>query len=130
MNARKIVMKIVGVSFSILVIVLVICALMWAGRYAYDFGYRVFTEEAVSEEDGQDITVRIEKGMDSFAIGALLEDKGLIKDGRLFVVQLRLSAYNGKIKPGVYTLNTSMRAREMIQIMATPEKETETETEK
>ena len=59
-------------------------------------------------------------------IGSMLEDKGLIRDGKLFAVQLKLSAYSKKIKPGVYTLNTSMTAKEMMEVMSpVPEKDTE-----
>ena len=47
MSASKIVMKIVRISFSVLVVVLVIFVLFKAGSYAYDFGYRVYTEVCV-----------------------------------------------------------------------------------
>jgi UPF0755 protein len=44
------------------------------------------------------------------------------------LLQLKLSAYSGKLVPGVYTLNTSMEPKEMMVVMATvPEAETETE---
>lgn len=128
MSARKVVMRVVSISFSILVIVLVIFALAKLGEYAYTFGYRVFTEEPIStEEEGSDVIVRIENDMDAIDIGNLLEEKGLVRDGTLFLAQLKLSSYNNKLKPGVYTLNTSMTAKEMMQVMSPAEKETETE---
>ena len=109
MSASKIVMKIVRISFSVLVVVLVIFVLFKAGSYAYDFGYRVYTEQPVSSD-----------------IGSMLEEKGLIRDARLFAVQLKLSAYSKKIKPGIYTLNTSMTAKEMMEAMSpVSEKDTE-----
>ena len=59
-------------------------------------------------------------------IGSMLEEKGLIRDARLFAVQLKLSAYSKKIKPGIYTLNTSMTAKEMMEAMSpVSEKDTE-----
>ena len=115
MSASKIVMKIVRISFSVLVVVLVIFVLFKAGSYAYDFGYRVYTEQPVSSGDGKDIVVQIEAGMSGSDIGSMLEEKGLIRDARLFAVQLKLSAYSKKIKPGIYTLNTSMTAKEMME---------------
>lgn len=127
MSARKVVMRVVSISFSILVIVLVIFALTKLGEYAYQFGYRVFTEEPMSTEEGTDVIVRIENDMDDIDIGNLLEEKGLIRDGTLFLAQLKLSSYNNKLKPGIYTLNTSMTAKEMMQVMSPAEKETETE---
>ncbi len=131
MSARKIVMKVVSISFSVLVIVLLVYALAQAGKYAYQFGYRVFTETAVAEDEdeGEDVIVSIEDGMSAGDVGALLEEKGLIRDKYLFFLQLKLSAYSKKIKPGIYTLNTSMRAEEMMQIMSGSEEETETEEE-
>ncbi len=127
MSARKVVMRVVSISFSILVIVLVIFALAKLGEYAYQFGYRVFTEEPISTEEGSDVIARIENDMDEVDIGNLLEEKGLVRDGTLFLAQLKLSSYSNKLKPGVYTLNTSMTAKEMMQVMSPAEKETETE---
>ena len=61
-------------------------------------------------------------------IGALLEKKGLVRSADLFAVQLKLSSYSKKIKAGVYTLSTSMTAKDMMQVMSADEV-TETETE-
>lgn len=129
MSARKIVMRVVSISFSVLVIVLVIFALTKLGSYAYQFGYRVFTEKPMSTGEGRDVVVRLDGGMDGKEVGEMLEKKGLIRDAALFAVQLKMSSYNGKLKPGIYTLNTSMTAREMMQVMSPAEEETETETE-
>ncbi len=48
----------------------------------------------------------------------MLKENGLIKDVSVFVVQEKLSEYSGEIKPGVYVLNTSMTAEEMIAVMS------------
>lgn len=125
MSTSKIVLKIVSISFSILMILLILLALSNLGNYFYDFGYRVFTEEPVSGEPGRDVEVRITDSMSDMEIGKLLEEKGLTRDGTLFFIQLKLSAYNNKLKNGVYTLNTSMDAREMMQIMSGSELTTE-----
>lgn len=119
MSASKVVMKIVNISFSILLMLLIVFGLYKTGEAAYLFGYRVFTETAVtSEEEGTDKVVQITGDMGEKDIGELLENKGLIRDSVLFVVQLKLSSYSNKIKPGTYTLNTSMASREMMQIMS------------
>lgn len=125
MSTSKIVMRIVSISFSILVIVLILFGLSKIGDYAFDFGYRVFTEQPVSKEPGKDVVVQVESGMSASEIGQMLEEKGLIEDSTLFVAQLKLSAYEKKIQPGVYTLNTSETAREMMQVMSTSEVSTE-----
>lgn len=121
MNAKKVVFKIVNISFSILVVVLVIFLMFRMGTYAYDFGYRVFTEEAMSPKPGKDVVVEVEQNMSSTALAQMLEDKRLVREDKLFLIQLKLSAYSDKIKPGIYTLNTSMTPREMIEEMASGE---------
>ncbi|MBO6148750.1 MAG: endolytic transglycosylase MltG [Lachnospiraceae bacterium] len=94
---------------------------------AYDFGYRVFSEPPISEEPGIDIDVTIPMGSGAMDIGEILENRGLIRDKRLFFVQERLSAYHGKLEPGTYTLNTSMTAEDMIAVMSAAEEEGEEE---
>lgn len=129
MSTSKIVMRIVSISFSILVVVLILFGFTKLGNYAFDFGYRVFTEQPISKEPGKDVVIQVESGMSDSELGQILEDKGLIRDGTLFVAQLKMSAYANKIQAGIYTLNTSETAKEMIQIMSTVEESTEdTET--
>lgn len=129
MNVNKIVFRFVSISFSILVLLLVFIGLMKAGTYCYDFGYRIFTEEAVDAEPGRDVVVQVSEDMSAFEIGSMLEEKGLVDDGKLFFVQLKLSAYAKKITPGVYTLNTSMEPKKMMEIMSTTVVEEETESD-
>lgn len=129
MKANKIVIKIVSISFSILILILLVVALYRGGKMAYGFGYRVFTESAIDlPEEGQDKVVEVLEGMGDRELSGLLEKKGLIRDANLFLIQLKLSSYNKKIKPGTYTLSTSMTAQEMMQVMSAAELEN-TETE-
>lgn len=125
MSTSKIVLKIVSISFTILVILLILLGFSKMGNFAYDFGYRVFTEKPVSSEPGKDVFVQIDSSMSELDIGAMLEEKGLVRSGQLFFVQLKLSAFNGKLKSGTYTLNTSMNVRKMMQIMSGSELDTE-----
>lgn len=92
---------------------------------AYEFGYKVFADEPVSISGGRTITVGISDNMSTKDIAQMLEEKGLIEDARLFVVQELLSAYHGEITPGIYDLSTAMTAQEMLAIMAVPEEEAE-----
>ena len=118
MNKNKLVLRFVSISFSVLVILLVLIGFVKVGTYCYDFGYRIFTEEAIDEEPGRDVVVQITDDMSGMDIAKELKDKGLIQDARLFYVQLKVSAYSKKINPGVYTLNTSMQARDMMVEMS------------
>ena len=125
MKWNKVVFKFVSISFSILVALLVVVGLIGLGSYCYDFGYRVFTESPVDETPGRDVTVSVTADMSEHDIGKMLKEEGLVEDANLFYAQLKLSAYSGKLKPGVYTLNTSMTAREMFVIMAADAGDTE-----
>ena len=60
-------------------------------------------------------------------IGKLLEEKGLIRSGDLFVWQEKFSEYSGDLKPGVYTLNTSQTPYEMMAIMSAETEPEETD---
>ena len=94
---------------------------------AYDFGYRVFTEEAVSPAPGRDVSVSITEGKSVKDIAKLLEDKGLVRDYKLCMVQIYASEYRENMEPGVYTLNTSMTVEEMCAAMAPEDEEEEEE---
>lgn len=130
MNLNKMVFKFVRFSFSILVTLLVVACLIKLGASCYEFGYRVFTEKPMEEAPGTDKVVEVTADMSEIEIGKLLEKNGLVRDEKLFYAQLKLSAYSGKLRPGTYTLNTSMTAKEMMVVMTTVlEEDTETETE-
>lgn len=123
MKLNKVIFKFVSLSFSILVMLLVVVGLVELGAFCYDFGYRVFTEAPVDEEPGRDVVVQITSDMSESEIGDMLEDEGLVRDGKLFYAQLKLSAYSGELLPGIYTLNTSMTSKDMIVVMATATEE-------
>ena len=130
MNLNKVVFRFVSISFSILVILLVLIGFVKIGTYCYEFGYRVFTEAPVDAESGRDVMVQISSHMSDMDIAKELKEKGLVEDAKLFYVQLKVSAYSGKLHDGVYTLNTSMTARDMMVVMAAePEQSTAEDTE-
>lgn len=85
---------------------------------AYDFGYRIFSEEPIAPAPGYTTTVAIVEGKSAKDIGEILEEKGLIRSATLFYFQELLSDYHDKLQPGVYKLSTSMTPEEMMVIMA------------
>ena len=118
MKIDKMVLRTVTIVLKVVFAVLVVMFVYKGAMLAYDYGYRVFAEEAVDEAPGIDMKVTIESGMGAKEIGKLLESKGLIKDGTLFYLQNILSRYKGDLKPGTYTLNTSMTTEEMMAVIA------------
>ena len=127
MNSRKVAFGIIGLSVRIIVMALIIIYVYRTSITAYDFGFRVFAEPAVSIGEGKDVDVTIPLGKSVMEIGEILEEKGLIRDAKLFYFQEILSAYRRKMQPGSYTLNTSMTANEMMATMSASAEEEEEE---
>ncbi len=130
MDINKAVLKFVKLGITMILAMLILYGTISVSLIGFDFGYRVFTEPAMEEEPGRDVVVVIEKGMGDMEIGAILEKKGLVRNGTLFMIQLKLSAYADELHPGTYVMNTSMAPKELMMMMAEePETEgTETDT--
>ena len=117
-RASRIVLQIVSISFSILLVLLAAVGIERIGKDAYRFGYRIFTEEAVEDAPGTDVLLRVTDQMSAYDLAQKMKQKNLVKDANLFFVQLELSAHAKEIKPGTYTLNTSMKAEELLDVLA------------
>lgn len=126
MNGKYLIGAVIESVIKVVVIAVVVMFVFRMSTAAYDFGYRVFADEPVSLTGGRTITVGIAESAGVKDIALMLEEKGLIEDAKLFVVQELLSAYHGEILPGIYDLSTNMTAEEMLAIMSTPVAETET----
>lgn len=120
-KSSKTALHTVGIILNALIIVLIVFVVLQLAMIAYDLGYRIFTEPAVDLAPGRDVMVEVESGMSDWELGTELEEKGLVENHFLFTVQLKLFGYTKDIKTGIYTLNTSMTAKEMMQIMAKEE---------
>ncbi len=119
MSSSKMVLRILYTCIIALLFVLIIFGVVKLSVAAYSMGYRILTEEPMDKAPGRDVIVEVEKGVSPLTLGKNLEEKGLIRNAYLFVIQMKLSAYANKVQPGVYTLSTSQTAREMLQIMST-----------
>ena len=118
MKAKQIIGATVELVIKIVVFAAIIMFILNTSVKAYDYGYRVFAEEPVSVGEGRTISVIVDKADSVKDIGQMLQEKGLIRDASLFTVQELLSEQHGKIRPGIYDLNTSMTSQEMLAIMA------------
>ncbi|MGN0376798.1 MAG: endolytic transglycosylase MltG [Suilimivivens sp.] len=125
MNVKYLVGAVVETIIKVIVIAVVVMFVFRTATKAYDFGYKVFADKPVSASGGRTITVGIAESASVKDIAQMLEEKGLIEDANLFIVQELLSAYHGEILPGIYDLSTSMTAEEMLAIMSTPVEETQ-----
>ena len=102
------------IKLAILVVFIIV--LVYGTRAAYDFGYSVFTMGPAEEAPGRDVEVTILTGMSRRSIGSLLANQGVIKNATVFYVQAMIYGYD--LKPGTYTLNTSMSIEMILLILS------------
>ena len=126
MKASSLIGAVLGMITKVVVAVLVVYVIYRGAMTCYDYGYRIFTEPAISAGTGRTVTVAVTEEMSPLDMGELFVDKGLVKDAKLFALQYILSEYREDFRPGVYDLSTSMTAEEMMEVMGT---HTEEETE-
>ena len=129
MKAGHLIAAAIEMVIKVVVIAAAIIFIFRGATGAYEFGYRVFADEPMSVTGGRTITVGISEAMKIKDIAKMLEEKGLIEDANLFIVQELLSAHHNEIVPGIYDLSTSMTAQEMIAVMSAPSGEEEEDGE-
>ena len=121
MKTSSVVGAVLGTIFRIVCTVLIVVVIYKGAVFCYDYGYRIFTEPAISTGTGRTVTVTIPKGMSAKEMGELLAKQGLVEDPTLFILQYYASEYRKDIKPGTFELSTAMTAEEMMKVMATPQ---------
>lgn len=119
MNSGNLVGAVFGAVLKVAATILVIFLVYKGAAACYDYGYRIFTEPAVSSGEGRVVTVTVTENMSASEVARLFAEKGLIKDARLFTLQYYLSEFRKDVRPGVYDLSTAMTAEEMMEVMAT-----------
>lgn len=127
MSIKQVIGAFLNMVFRLAISCFIVVAVYRIAMYSYHFGYMVFNDAAKEVSPGRDITISVEMDDSVMDIGQTLESRGLVEDGRIFFVQERLSEYHEMIKPGVYTLNTSMKPSELIAAMAAVTDEEEEE---
>jgi len=126
MKATSIVGAVAGLIFRVAAAVVVVYLIYQGAIISYDYGYRIFTEPAMSSEDGaRTVSVTVTSDMSPWDIGELLENRGLVRDGRLFALQFYLSEYYKDVGPGVFELNTAMTAEDIMAAMVQEKPEEE-----
>ncbi len=125
MKASYLIGTVLETIIKVAVIAVVAIFVFRTATNAYEFGYKVFADEPMSVAGGRTITVGVSESMSVKDVAQMLEEKGLIEDDKLFVVQELLSAYHGKILPGIYDLSTDMKTEKMLEIMSTSAKDVE-----
>lgn len=121
MKSERLIGVVVSAILKLIVAVVVVYAVYKGAMTCYNYGYRIFTEPAVSSGTGRTVTVTIKEDATAMELGELFAEKGLVKDAKLFALQYMFSEYRKDVLPGTYELSTAMTAEEMMEVMATPE---------
>lgn len=112
-----------GGVFRTALYVCVALLIFWVGKSAYQFGYDVFNQQAVSPGAGQEVTVVIPEGSSTYDVAKILKSKGLIKDSLVFFAQEKLSTYKGQMQAGNYLLSTAYTPTRIMGILAGDEEQ-------
>ncbi len=118
MSTRKVVLGLLDTVIKVLFVVIVVMLIIKYSRVAYNYGYQIFNQTAVSSGEGRTVTVTISDGDSVSTIGNKLADAGLITDKTLFKLQEQFSDYHGMEKAGTYELSTSMTPEEMLEVIS------------
>lgn len=125
MDGKHVAGAVFGTMIKIVVVAVVVMFVYRFSVTAYDFGFRLFGEEPMTQGEGINISITVNDGDSVKDVAAKLEERGLIRDADLFWVQEKLSTYKDMLSPGTYELNTSMTAEEMLEVMAAEKEETD-----
>lgn len=125
MKVLNIIGAVAGAIFRLVAAIAVVYLIYQGAGICYDYGYRIFTESAVSTGEGRTVTVTVTESMSPMEIGELFEKRGLVRDAKLFTLQYYLSEYFKDVGPGTFELNTAMTAEEMMAAMVVEKEDTE-----
>lgn len=123
MKVRQMLATVLSALMKIAIAIWVVNFIYTKSVAAYEFGFRVFTEEAVSPAPGREVSFSYTEGKSDKDLAKALFDKGLVRDERLAYVQLLVAENKKSMVPGIYTLTTAMTVEEMVNAMCPEEVE-------
>lgn len=123
MRNRKLMAAVFGSILKVAVVIAAAFIIYRGAAVCYDYGYRVFTEPAMTVGEGRTVSVTLTEDMSALDIGEMMLGKGLTRDSKLFALQYLLSEYKEDVKPGTYEVSTSMTAEEIMAAMVPPVQE-------
>lgn len=115
---KQFIVSVITAAVKIAVLIVIVRYVIGVSTMAYDFAYRIFTEEPVSAEPGVTYTVELSEETTPKQVAQALEDYGLVRDKNLFYAQYLLSPCKDRLMPGDYELSTAMTAEQMLEIMS------------
>ena len=95
MSAKKIILGLLDTAVKVAFVIVVAMLISKYAKVAYNYGYHIFNQTAVSSGTGRTVTFTVGNGDSSDVIAEKLLDVGLITDKNLFKLQERFSEYHG-----------------------------------
>lgn len=117
MKTENLITAVLGAILKVVLVVVAVFLIYRGAVLGYDYGYRIFTEPAMSAGEGRTIQVTLKPDMSAIEVGQMMQDKGLSRDAKLFALQYMFSEYKEEIKPGTYQVSTAMTAEEIMAAM-------------
>lgn len=103
---------------NILVFLFIIFILFHACKAFYNLGYEIYGPVVAEKTPGTDKEFTVSKGENMYKVADSLYNRGLIANKYSFYIRTRLMDKDEiKLKPGIYTLNTSMGYEEILDIL-------------
>lgn len=127
MKTENLMTAVLGAIIKVVVVVAAVFIIYRGAVIGYDYGYRIFTEPAMSSGEGRTVTITLKPDMSAKEVGQLMVDKGLSRDANLFALQYLLSEYKEEVRPGTYEVSTAMTAEEIMAAMVPAQATEETE---
>ncbi len=118
MTTQKALVRVASICLRVIVFVAVVLGLVYLGQTTYRLTHAVFREEALEEAPGRDVKIKLNEDVSVKKIAEVLEENELIEDSLVFIVQMKMSGFDGPVKAGSYELNTSMIPSEMLKVLA------------
>ncbi len=118
MNVRRILLGLLDTAVKVAFVIVVAMLITKYAKVAYNYGYQIFNQSAVSSGTGRTVTFKVGDGDSADTIAENLAGVGLITDKNLFKLQERFSEYHGMEQAGTYELSTAMTPEEMLAIMS------------
>ena len=129
MNYKGIALGLLAFVVRVAIAATVIYYVYEAAFQAYNFGYEVFIDAPYALAPGRDISITVSDPTDYKKMSQDFQDAGLVKDWKLFYVQLFFSEYKDELEAGSYVLNNSMTSQDMLYAMTPESKEEVSEDE-
>lgn len=87
-------------------------------RVSYSFAYDILGDSAVELPPGKDKVFTVTESQDEFSVAKNLEELDLVKNKYSFYLRMQLKkTETTALKPGSYTLNTSMPYDEILHVI-------------